>query len=358
MKKLDKNISIYSFEGITEIKGQDSYSNYEFDVEGINIKVIGLYNGHGSQGKECSKYVSDAIDKLILDNKNELRNLASKENNKELITKIFVDGFRKIQKEIDKLENAPLFELSGSTATIALIIDNKVCYLINLGDNCAIIGKKENEKNNSIQLAKVHDVSQNKEELERIKKLGGEVKCYKNSTIMRIFKKDDPCYPGLCVSRTLGDLFSHDLISDEPEVNVHTLEKEDDFIILGTDAIWQYMSSQEIVDFIYKIINEKNEQNKNIAEYVVEECKQNWIKINKSKDIKVFEEIKNDPNLDNDTKNKKVKDFIKFASLEPEYKKLTNIPSIDKINPDEIFHGKHNISDITCIIYFFEKNKI
>ena len=86
MDKLDKNISIYSFEGITESKGQDYYSNYEFDIEGINIKVIGLYNGHGTQGKECSKYVSDAIDKLILDNKNELKNLSSQDNNKEIIT--------------------------------------------------------------------------------------------------------------------------------------------------------------------------------------------------------------------------------------------------------------------------------
>ena len=86
MDKLDKNISIYSFEGITESKGQDYYSNYEFDIEGINIKVIGLYNRHGAKGKECSKYVSDAIDKFIFDHKNELKNLSSQDNNKEIIT--------------------------------------------------------------------------------------------------------------------------------------------------------------------------------------------------------------------------------------------------------------------------------
>ena len=76
---------------------------------------------------------------------------------------------------------------------------------------------------------------------------------------MKIFKKDDPFYPGISVSRTLGDVYSHDIISDEPEVNVHNLEKEDDFIIFGTDTLWQYMSLQEIVDFIYKRINENSE---------------------------------------------------------------------------------------------------
>ena len=358
MDKLDKNIFIYSLEGITESRGQDSYNCYEFDIEGINIKVIGLYNGYGIKGKECSKYVSDAIDKLILDNKNELKNLVSKDNNKELISKIFVDGFKKIQNGMKELEHT-FFELSGSTVTIALIVNNKVCYIINLGDNIAIIGRKSNMKNQPIQLNSIHDVSENKDEFERIKKNGGEVRSFKDSNIMRIYKKDDQFYPGLTVTRTLGDNFSRDVISDEPEVNAHNLEIEDDFIIIGTEPIWQYLSSQEVVDFIYKKINEKSDMKNLISEEVVKECKKNWMKINKSKDIKIFEEIKNDPNLDNDKKNKKVKDFIEvlenLSSRDPEYKKLINIPSIDKINSDEIFHGKHNILDITCIIYFFEK---
>jgi hypothetical protein len=177
---------------------------------------------------------------------------------------------------------------------------------------------------------------------------------------MRIYKKDDPFYPGLTVSRSLGDLYSHDIISDEPEVSVHTLEKEDGFIFLGTFPFWQYMSSQEVVDFIYKKINENSELKNSIAEKVVKECKKNWCKINKKKDIKYFEEIKNDPKLDNDAKNEKINGFINmlenFASLDPEHKKIVDIPPMDKINPDEIFHGNHNILDITCIIYFFGNN--
>ena len=366
MDKLDKNISIYAFEGLTERRGQDTYNIFEVDIEGINIKAFGLYNGHGSKGKECSKYVSDAIEKLISENKNELKNLGSKGDSKEQITKIFVDGFKKIQNGMKDLENCP-FELSGSTATIALIINNKVCYIINIGDNIAIIGRKSNTKNEPIQLNKIHDVTENKDELERIKNNGGEVRCNNtsircsnNSTFMRIYFKGDPFYPGLTISRSLGDLYSHDLISDEPEVSVHTLEKEDGFIFLGTFPFWQYMSSQEVVDFIYKKINENSELKNSIAEEVVKECRKNWCKINKKKDIKIFEEIKNDPKLDNDAKNEKIRRFINlienFASLDPEHKKIVDIPPMDKINPDEIFHGNHNILDITCIIYFFGNN--
>ena len=59
------------------------------------------------------------------------------------------------------LENTP-FELSGSTATIALIVNNKVCYIINLGDSRAVIGRKSNTKNEAIQLNKVHNASEGK----------------------------------------------------------------------------------------------------------------------------------------------------------------------------------------------------
>ena len=73
MDKLDKNISIYTFEGLTERRGQDTYNYFEVDIEGINIKAFGLYNGHGSKGKECSKYVSDAIEKLISENNQRIK---------------------------------------------------------------------------------------------------------------------------------------------------------------------------------------------------------------------------------------------------------------------------------------------
>ena len=43
MDKLDKNISIYTFEGLTERRGQDTYNIFEVDIEGINIKAFGLY---------------------------------------------------------------------------------------------------------------------------------------------------------------------------------------------------------------------------------------------------------------------------------------------------------------------------
>ena len=77
----------------------------------------------------------------------------------------------------------------------------------------------------------------------------------------------------------------------------------------------------------------------------MKECKKHWNKNNKSKDINIFEGIKNDLSLDNDKKNKKVNDCNKalenFSSIDPKYKKIIDIPSLDKISPDKIFHGKH-----------------
>ena len=69
------------------------------------------------------------------------------------------------------LENCP-FELSGSTATIALIVNNKVCYIINLGDNIAVICSKSNTKNEPIQLNKIHMLQKIKMNWKELKIMG------------------------------------------------------------------------------------------------------------------------------------------------------------------------------------------
>ena len=47
-------------------------------------------------------------------------------NSREVITKMFVNGYKKIQQQMKKDIN---FELSGSCAISALLID-KVCYVV------------------------------------------------------------------------------------------------------------------------------------------------------------------------------------------------------------------------------------
>ena len=250
------------------------------------------------------------------------------------------------------------FELSGSCAISALLID-KVCYVINLGDSRAVIGGKLIDNIFAIQMSIDHKPSL-PEEMERIKKSGGEVKSNAESGgPMRVYKLNDT-NPGLAVARSLGDCYGHECgVGDEPQVSYRILEETDEFIVMGSDGIWDVMNSVEIVGYVFERTTGNNRvERERIAEEIVEECRKRWIIINKFKDIQVVERIKNDPNLDMNAKNNCIAQFVeqieKQCSVDPEYQsEQTNPPAFQLTNPEEKFTGKHNIDDISCVICFF-----
>ena len=64
-----KNIFGYVLDGIKECNGQDSFHYFGFEVDNTNIKFMGVYDGHGTKGKEASQFINNAIKKLITDKK-------------------------------------------------------------------------------------------------------------------------------------------------------------------------------------------------------------------------------------------------------------------------------------------------
>jgi len=61
------------------------------------------------------------------------------------------------------------------------------------------------------------------------------------------------------------------IITANPEVTVHDITGEDEFIIIACDGIWDCMSSQQVVDFVRLKIFEGQELNK-IGEMLCDHC--------------------------------------------------------------------------------------
>ncbi len=355
-----KNIFGFSKDGIKSCAGQDTYSFFGFEVENTNIRFMGVYDGHGDKGKEASTFIEKEIKKLVTDNKNKIRKWSLQANSRDMITKMFVDGYKKIQNLMKKQD--PQFELSGSCAVSALLID-KVCYVINLGDSRAVIGGKLIDNIFAIQMSVDHKPSL-PEEMERIKKSGGEVKIPNEGAggPMRVYKLNENS-PGLAVARSLGDCYGHECgVSEEPQVSYRILEDTDEFIVMGSDGIWDVMNSVEIVGYVFERTNDRaNRVDKDkIAEEIVEECRKRWIIINKFKDNQVIERIKNDPTLDMTTKTNLMQTYIKNVNEQCGYDTsaptsvVQNMAVFQSTSTEERFTGKHNIDDITCVICFFK----
>lgn len=232
---------------------EDQYEDIiNIDNQDKNIKPINyfaIYDGHG--GKEISKYIKNTLSHYFL-----RKDVPADPMMKEY-PKYIIKVFNHIQSKL-KIEKRDLAAHTGSTALSIIMFQNsnktkKYMYVANLGDCRAILCNKSNI---AIPLTKDHKPN-TYEEKNRILALGGQIKLDGND--WRI--KD------LSVSRAFGDLDATPFVTNVPELFRYEISKNDKFIIMGCDGIWDVMSNQDAVDFVLESLdytsNKKNQQNTN-----------------------------------------------------------------------------------------------
>ena len=107
------------------------------------------------------------------------------------------------------------------------------------------------------------------EEKERINISGGRVSSYidvdpvtgikMQSGPARVYLRFDD-YPGLAMSRSLGDMVAHSVgVSSEPgkhknliyvEIHRHKLSPDDKFMILASDGLWEFVSNEDAIQSV------------------------------------------------------------------------------------------------------------
>lgn len=154
---------------------------------------------------------------------------------------------------------------SGCTAVLVLIQDKEV-YVANAGDSRCVLCRK----GNAIDLSFDHK-PEDEPERKRIEAAGGKVTA------------DGRVNGGLNLSRAIGDhLYKQNntlsareqMITALPDIQTTTLEEGDEFLVLACDGIWNYMSSQEVVDFIREKLKdpEKRKRPSLVCEQIFDYC--------------------------------------------------------------------------------------
>ena len=58
-------------------------------------------------------------------------------------------------------------------------------------------------------------------------------------------------YPGLSISRSLGDLLAHHIgVTSEPQVAVREIESGDKFMTIATDGVWSHLAPEEVGEIV------------------------------------------------------------------------------------------------------------
>jgi len=168
-----------------------------------------------------------------------------------------VEAFERSQKDVVALavEEDWDVQASGTTAVCAAWKGNQV-WTAHAGDSRIIIAS-EAKRTMSFE-TKDHKPT-DKEEVDRINASGGEVRSqtYPDGwTVHRIFVKGQD-FPGLCMARTLGDasVKDHGVVAT-PEVcgPISVDMKENPFMILASDGVWEFLDSEFVAKAVAKKI--------------------------------------------------------------------------------------------------------
>mmetsp|Transcript_5289 Transcript_5289/g.5256 ORF Transcript_5289/g.5256 Transcript_5289/m.5256 type:complete len:186 (+) Transcript_5289:301-858(+) len=139
-------------------------------------------------------------------------------------------------------------EYSGTTATLVHYREHKL-FIAHVGDSRAVIARRKGSSLIPIELTPDHK-PENLNEKERIEKSGGEVRKQSREHPFRVYVKGKD-YPGLGMSRAIGDTSAQSIgVSCEPEFSEYKLDEEDEFVLVCSDGIWEFISNQEAVDLI------------------------------------------------------------------------------------------------------------
>jgi serine/threonine protein phosphatase PrpC len=138
-----------------------------------------------------------------------------------------------------------VMQMSGSTA-VTVIVTSTHAYCANVGDSRAVLCRG----------TAAHDLSTDHkpnlaEEIRRVTKAGGVIQSGRVNGM-------------LAMTRALGDpMFKkketepeNQVVTAVPEITVTELTRDDGFIVIACDGVWDCLSSQEVVDFFLEEAHE------------------------------------------------------------------------------------------------------
>jgi len=223
----------------------------DLDENGSEMDAFfAVYDGHG--GESVAKFASQTVHKRLVSEE------AYHEKNYEVALKrAFLDTDEDFLADPGRAQDT-----SGCTAVAALVTSDGKIYVANAGDSRSVLSIQGEVKPLSIDHKPGDDV-----EKTRIKSAGG----YVNSGRVN---------GNLAMSRALGDFqfkknyslrTEEQIVTANPDVTVHEITAEDEFLVVACDGIWDCLTSQEVVDFIRLKVSEGRELSE-IVEMMCDYC--------------------------------------------------------------------------------------
>ncbi|KAG1335056.1 protein phosphatase 2C and cyclic nucleotide-binding/kinase domain-containing protein [Cocos nucifera] len=238
-------------------QNQDSFCIHTPFGTDPNDHFFGVFDGHGEYGAQCSQFVKRKLCENLLRNGRfhldavEACNAAFLTTNSELHSDILDDT------------------MSGTTA-ITILVRGRTIYVANAGDSRAVIAEKRGKEIVAMDLS-IDQTPFRTDELERVKHCGARVLTL--DQIEGLKNPEVPCwgteegddgdpprlwvqtgmYPGTAFTRSIGDSIAESIgVIAVPEIFVMELTSNHPFFVIASDGVFEFLSSQTVVDMVAK----------------------------------------------------------------------------------------------------------
>ncbi|CAB82286.1 putative protein [Arabidopsis thaliana] len=186
----------------------------------------GVFDGHGPMGHKISRH-----EELFRE-----------------FEDILVTFFKQIDSELGL--DSPYDSFCSGTTAVTVFKQADCLVIANLGHSRAVLGTRSKNSFKAVQLT-VDLKPCVQREAERIVSCKGRVFAMEEEPdVYRVWMPDDDC-PGLAMSRAFGDFCLKDYgLVCIPDVFCRKVSREDEFVVLATDGIWDVLSNEEVVKVV------------------------------------------------------------------------------------------------------------
>mmetsp|Transcript_25348 Transcript_25348/g.68612 ORF Transcript_25348/g.68612 Transcript_25348/m.68612 type:complete len:401 (-) Transcript_25348:354-1556(-) len=241
-----------------------------------------VLDGHGPEGKHVAQFVTQALP----------RNLARQKGLRKNAPAALRAAFSETQEELAASTSGLNVELSGATATCALIVGDRL-YVANLGDSRVVLGYRRegttpvtpggpHEEQARFASAAGAEPAVDKfsglaarpltrdhkpdspEERARVEAAGGRVCPFelrgKAMGPPRVWVAKE-WSPGLAVSRSFGDTCATSIgVISEPEIASYDIDVTWEVLILGSDGVWDLTANEDAVRVVVTAPGDRSPQ--------------------------------------------------------------------------------------------------
>jgi serine/threonine protein phosphatase PrpC len=197
-----------------------------------------VLDGHGPQGDAVSEF---AMRQVVVS----LERSENMSNDPETTLK---DAFIKTNAA---LMVTPIEYMTSGTTLVAVYMRETHFWIAHVGDSRVVCAVQEGDELVAHNACEDHKPD-NPDEKARIEAWGGFVSpAPEEGMSSRVWLDEDWTMIGLAMARSIGDYAVKDVgVIPEPDVQRHDVTENHKFMILASDGVWEFISSQEAVEIV------------------------------------------------------------------------------------------------------------